>query len=133
VPQIIQAEANEDAAQAQLTEKLKDTELKLSTLEIDNQEKSEKLSELTSAPVKESTPPAKSANKLVLRTASLSGIAVIIADIVTNYLVILANRLSVDIDPSAISEIKTFVTGTFIAVAIWIGQYAYKKGRKFIV
>lgn len=128
---------SKQSSKLQLADKLSVAESELANCQSANGTLQTKIrdyeTKLQEAIPEKSTPPAKSANKLVLRTASLSGLAVIVADVITNYLIIMAARFGVDIDPTAVSEIKTFVTGTFIAMALWIGQFAYKKGKKFIV
>lgn len=79
------------------------------------------------------TPAATSANKMVLRTASLSGISVLLADIATSYLVRVLGQFNIDVAPSATSELQVTLSGLFLAGGIWTTQYAYKKGKRFFI
>jgi len=129
VPERIVAERQEDELIQNLRAELENKEKQVSMVAEVNSELQKQLNEKTVA----TTPPVKSANKLVLRVASLAGIASVVAEMLSSYINSFANKAGVTISPEALSDINGWLVGALTAAALWAVQYGYKKGKKFII
>jgi len=129
IPEKIAAEKQEDELIRTLQAELANKDKQVSMVSEVNSELQKQLNEKTVV----STPPVKSANKLVLRVASLAGIASVAAELLSGYINSFASKAGVTIAPEALTEINVWLVGILTASALWAVQYGYKKGKKFII